>query len=133
MLNIPILSVNFGVADTKELNITHHISQLKYQEKIESGSRMAKESIISAIVLSHNTGNTAIRELYRGFEDGIKYVSSNIKYNGLCSIPVNNKLVYIETVQNTIRIESDRDGISNASIGVQTLNALMMGHLTTYA
>jgi len=124
-LNIPVVSINSGALDARQLNITHHISQLEYQAGFEAGSRMAAEGITSGICLSHEPNNTAIKERCDGFEAGLKSVASNIFYIGLHIVPLDSKLVYIEKVENVIRKAGDWDGIGAVSIGPQTLNALM--------
>jgi len=125
-LNIPVISVNSGAADAKKLNLIHHISQIEYQAGFEAGSRMAEEGITSAIVLSHEEGNNEMLERSSGFEDGLKSVSSDIKYIGLHFVPIDSKLVFIEIVQKIIGIEGDWDGIGALSIGAASSDALIM-------
>ena len=124
-LNIPVISINSGALDAQELNITHHISQLEYQAGFQAGWRMAAEGITSGICLGHEADNTAIRMRCDGFEAGLKKFSSDVSYEGLHIVPLDNKLVFIEKVQNIVGLEGDWDGIGALSIGPKPLNALM--------
>jgi len=85
-LNIPVISVNAGMAAAQKLGLTHHISQLEYEAGKAAGEALISEDITEAICINIEAENVATQERCRGFKDAVEAAPQNISYMGQVEI-----------------------------------------------
>jgi simple sugar transport system substrate-binding protein len=97
---IPVVSINSGVDDYKDLGILTHVGQTEFIAGQGAGARMADAGVTNTICVNQEVGNAALDQRCEGFADGLGGIPSKV---------VAVDLADPTAAENTIRAELDGD------------------------
>jgi simple sugar transport system substrate-binding protein len=80
---IPVITINSGSDEFKQLGVLAHVGQDEYQAGIEAGRRMGKAGVKHALCVNQENGNTGLDQRCRGLADGLAKTGGTMK-----SLPV---------------------------------------------
>ena len=75
---IPVVSINSGVDDYKDLGILTHVGQTEFIAGRGAGERMAAEGVTNALCVNQEVGNAALDQRCDGFAEGLGGVPSEV-------------------------------------------------------
>ena len=68
---IPVITINSGSDEFKQLGVQIHVGQPEYQAGVEGGERMAAAGVRHALCVNHESGNDGLSERCLGFAKGL--------------------------------------------------------------
>jgi simple sugar transport system substrate-binding protein len=69
---IPVVSINSGSDEFRDLGILAHVGQPEWRAGFESGRRMAKAGIRNALCVNQEVGNAGLKLRCQGFGEGMR-------------------------------------------------------------
>lgn len=115
-LNIPVISVNAGVATSEEMGLDHHIGMLEYNAGKEAGVKLIQgSSITSGVCANHAKGVSVVEERCAGFAAALE--DAGLPYIGEVYVPDDNEALYIENVEASVNEIGDWTGVGLLATG----------------
>jgi simple sugar transport system substrate-binding protein len=68
---IPVISINSGADDYRDLGVLAHIGQTEYEAGVAGGERLAEAGVRRALCINHEVGNTSQDLRCRGLADAL--------------------------------------------------------------
>jgi simple sugar transport system substrate-binding protein len=75
---IPVVSINSGVADYQDLGIVTHVGQTELIAGQQAGERMADAGVTNTICVNQEVGNAGLDERCDGFADGLGDIPTEV-------------------------------------------------------
>jgi simple sugar transport system substrate-binding protein len=69
---VPVVSINSGSDSFRELGVLAHVGQAEWRAGFESGERMARAGVRSAVCVNQEVGNAGLDRRCRAFDAGLR-------------------------------------------------------------
>jgi simple sugar transport system substrate-binding protein len=102
---IPIVTLNSGVDDYKELGALTHVGQTEFIAGEGAGERLAQEGVDNALCINQEVGNVALDDRCDGFEKGL---GGQVE---VVAVPLNNPTDAQAKIETAIKQNPDLNGM----------------------
>ena len=108
-LNIPVMSINAGYAESRDLGLLHHIGMFEYDAGYQAGLKLTSFAALDkAYCLNGSPGLVVIIARCDVFGEAMK--DQGIEYGGMVNVPFNDTTQYISVVEEIVGESGDWDG-----------------------
>jgi len=107
-LNVPVMSINAGFAESKEIGLIHHVGMVESNAGYQAGFKMAELATFDkAICLNYESGIAVVQQRCDGFKEAIGELG--IEY-GEVRVPDDNEARFKNIVETEIGATGDWSG-----------------------
>ncbi|GKY91452.1 hypothetical protein MPSEU_000117500 [Mayamaea pseudoterrestris] len=107
---IPVVSINAGSTQAKELGLMNHVGQIEYSAGKKAGEQMIEMGVTTGICLRHEVNNTALLDRCNGMEEAFKESTQSVTYLGGIDVPADDVAEYITLVEELVGDSGDWAG-----------------------
>lgn len=109
--NIPVISINAGSSQAKELGLLNHVGQVEFSAGKIAGERMIEMGVTRGFCLRHEVNNTALLDRCNGMKEAFDESTRSVEFLGATDVPPDNTNQYISAVNALVGESGSWDGL----------------------